>query len=103
MFEFIVTALNTASDSEEKKAVRLDLQLQHEDDELLIDCTITHSLAKSHIRAEAKRTTERLTSPIQEVRDKPAAAIETARRKKMRTYLPLLYVKLYSHGPLRRV
>ena len=72
-------ALNTQSDSQKKKAVRLDLQLQHETDELLVDCIVTHSLAKSHIRAEAKRTMDRLTSPIVEVQNRAAAAIDKVR------------------------
>ena len=41
-------ALNTANLKEEKKAVRLDVQLQHGPDELLVDGTIVHSLCKSH-------------------------------------------------------
>ena len=49
-------------------------------------------MAKSQIKAEAKRTWERLTSTIVEVQDKPAAAIEKARQKKTDSYLPLMYV-----------
>ena len=84
--------LNTASDSEEKKAVRLDVQLQHDGDELLVDCTVVHSLARAHVRAEVKRTMLRLNSTVAEVRNKPAAALETARNRKRQSYLPLLYV-----------
>ena len=87
-----INALNTTSDSEEKKAVRFDLQLIEGHNELLVDCTITHSLAKSHVTAEAKRTWQRLPSTVKEVRNQPAAAIDKARRKKSQTYLPLLYV-----------
>ena len=87
-----INALNTASNSEKKKAVRLDVQLQHGGDELLVDCTIIHPLAGCHLRAEAKRTLERLNSSILEVKNKPAAAIETARRKKEQAYTPLVYV-----------
>ena len=87
-----INALDTASDSEKKKAVRLDARLQHEGDELLVDCTIIHSLSKAHARAEAKRTLERLDSTVLEVRDKPAAAIDTARRRKEQAYIPLIYV-----------
>ena len=85
-------ALNAQSDSQKKKAVRLDLQLQHETDELLVDCIVTHSLAKSHLKAEAKRTMDRLTSPIVEVQDRAAAAIDKARQKKTNSYVPLMYV-----------
>ena len=85
-------ALNTANSKEEKKAVRLDVQLRHGPDELLIDATITHSLGKSHRKAEAARTWERLLSEVKSVKDKPAAAIEEARAKKYQTYNPLLYV-----------
>jgi hypothetical protein len=77
---------------EEKKAVRLDVQLQHGSDELLVDGTIVHSLCKSHRQAEAARTWERLLSDTKAVKDKPAAAIESARAKKYQTYNPLLYV-----------
>ena len=52
--------LNTANIKEEKKAVRLDVQLQHGTDELLVDVTIVHSLTKANKQAEAKRTWERL-------------------------------------------
>ena len=85
-------ALNTANFKEDKKAVRLDVQLQHGPDELLVDGTIVHSLCKSHRQAEAARTWERLHSDIKAVKDKPAAAIESARAKKYQTYNPLLYV-----------
>ena len=85
-------ALNTANLKEEKKAVRLDVQLQHGPDELLVDGTIVHSLCKSHRQAEAARTWERLLSDTKAVKDKPAAAIESARAKKYQTYNPLLYV-----------
>jgi len=85
-------ALNTANLKEEKKAVRLDVQLQHGSDELLVDGTILHSLCKSHRQAEAARTWERLLSDTKAVKDKPAAAIESARAKKYQTYNPLLYV-----------
>ena len=85
-------ALNTANTKEDKKAVRLDVQFKYGQDELLIDCSITHSLAKSHRRAEAKRTWERLLSNIEAVQDKGAAAIEAARSVKNQTYNPLLYV-----------
>ena len=87
-----INALNTASNSEKKKAVRLDVQLKHDGDELLVDCTIIHPLAKAYIRAEAKRTVERLDSDVSEVRDRQAAAIDTARRRKERAYIPLVYV-----------
>ena len=82
-------ALNTANTKEDKKAVRLDVQFKYGQDELLIDCSITHSLAKSHRRAEAKRTWERLLSNIEAVQDKGAAAIEAARSVKNQTYNPL--------------
>ena len=72
--------------------MRLDVQLWHGPDELLIDATITHSLCKSHRQAEAARTWERLLSNIKSVKDKPAAAIEEARNKKYQTYNPVLYV-----------
>ena len=85
-------ALNTANTKEDKKAVRLDVQFKYGQDELLIDCSITHSLAKSHRRAEAKRTWERLLSNIEAVQDKGAAAIEAVRSVKNQTYNPLLYV-----------
>ena len=62
--------------------MRLDVQLQHGPDELLVDGTIVHSLCKSHRQAEAARTWERLLSDIKAVKDKPAAAIESARAKK---------------------
>ena len=75
-------ALNTANTKEDKKAVRLDVQFKYGQDELLIDCSITHSLAKSHRRAEAKRTWVRLLSNIEAVQDKGAAAIEAARSVK---------------------
>ena len=87
-----INALDTASDSEKKKAVRLDARLQHEGDELLVDCTIIHSLSRAHARAESKRTLERLDSTVLEVRNKPAAAIDTARRRKEQAYIPLIYV-----------
>ena len=59
-----------------------------------MDATITHSLSKTNRAAEAKRTWERLTNgqDIKAIRDKPAAAIETARKKKFLTYNPVLYV-----------
>ena len=85
-------ALNNANIKEEKKAVRLDLRLRLGADELLVDGTIVHSLAKSHRRAEAKRTWERLLSEVKAVKDKPAAAIETAEQRKRSTYTPLLYI-----------
>ena len=75
-----------------KKAVRLDIQFKSGQDELLVDCSITHSLSKSHVRAEAKRTWQRLCSHIDAVRDKPAAALEAARNAKYQTYNPLMYV-----------
>ena len=84
--------LTTANTKEDKKAVHLDVQFEYGQDELLIDCSIAHSLAKSHYRAEAKRTWERLLSNIQAVKDKGAAAIKTARSVKNQTYDPLLYV-----------
>ena len=84
--------LNTANIKEEKKAVRLDVQLQHGTDELLIDGTIVHSLTKTNKQAEAKRTWERLLSSIGSVKDKPAAAIDRARAAKFQTYNPLIYV-----------
>ena len=98
-------ALNTANFKEEKKAVRLDVQLRHGPDELLVDGTIVHSLGKSHRQAEAARTWERLLSDVKAVRDKPAAAIETARAKKYQTYNPLLYVmrKQVLDGRRRKV
>ena len=68
------------------------MQLQHGPDELLVDGTIVHSLCKSHRQAEAARTWERLLSDIKSVKDKPAAAIESARALKYQTYNPLLYV-----------
>ena len=77
---------------EKKKAVRLDLRFRHGPDELLVDATIVHSLAKSHRRAEAGRTMLRLLSDVKSVKDKPAAAIETAEQRKDKTYMPLLYV-----------
>ena len=52
--------LNATTHKEEKKAVRLDIQLSHGPDELLVDATITHSLSKTNRAAEAKRTWERL-------------------------------------------
>ena len=85
-------SLNKANIKEEKKAVRLDLRLRLGADELLVDGTIVHSLAKSHRRAEAKRTWERLLSEVKAVKDKPAAAIETAEQRKRSTYTPLLYI-----------
>jgi len=85
-------ALNTANSKEKKKAVRLDLRFRHGPDELLVDATIVHSLAKSHRRAEAGRTMLRLLSDVKSVKDKPAAAIETAEQRKDKTYMPLLYV-----------
>jgi len=84
--------LNTNNSKEEKKSVRLDVQLRHGTDELLVDATIVHSLSKSHRSAEAARTWERLLSNIKAVKDKPAAAIEDARARKYQTYNPLLYV-----------
>ena len=53
-------ALNANNTNEDKKAVRLDIQFKSGEDELLVDCSITHSLSKSHVRAEAKRTWQRL-------------------------------------------
>ncbi len=50
-----------------KKAVRLDVQLRHGPDELLIDATITHSLGKLQ-RQAAARTWERLLSDIKSSR-----------------------------------
>ena len=35
---------------------------------------------------------ERLDSDVSEVRDRQAAAIDTARRRKERAYIPLVYV-----------
>ena len=66
--------------------------------------TIVHSLAKSHRRAEAKRTWERLLSEVKAVKDKPAAAIETAEQRKRSTYTPLLYIikKQVMDGRRRR-
>ena len=61
-------------------------------DELLVDVTIIHSLAKSHRAAEGKRTWERLLSDMKTVKEKPAAAIDKARAAKFQTYNPLLYV-----------
>ena len=87
-----MSALNIANSKEEKKAVRLDLRLRHQTDELLVDGTIIHSLAKSHRAAEGKRTWERLLSDMKTVKEKPAAAIDKARATKFRTYNPLLYV-----------
>ena len=84
--------LNTANIKEEKKAVRLDVQLQHGTDELLVDVTIVHSLTKANKQAEAKRTWERLLSDIKSVKEKPAAAIDRARSSKFQTYNPLIYV-----------
>ena len=49
---------------------------------MLVDCTIIHSLSRSHARAETKRTLERLDCTVLEVRNKPAAAMDTAKRKK---------------------
>ena len=49
-------------------------------------------MAKSHVRAEAKRTWERLPTNVTAVKDKPAAAIEAVRSAKFKTYHPLLYV-----------
>ena len=72
--------------------MRLDARLQHEGDELLVDCTIIHPLSRSHARAETKRTLERLDSTVLEVRNKPAAAINTAKRKKEQAYIPFIYV-----------
>ena len=85
-------ALNANNINEDKKAVRLDIQFKSGQDELLVDCSITHSLSKSHVRAEAKRTWLRLCSHIDAVRDKPAAALEAARNAKYQTYNPLMYV-----------
>ena len=85
-------ALNANNSNEDKKAVRLDIQFKSGKDELLVDCSITHSLSKSHVRAEAKRTWLRLCSHIDAVRDKPAAALEAARNAKYQTYNPLMYV-----------
>ena len=59
---------------------------------MLVDCTIIHSLSRAHARAEAKRTLERLDSTVLEVRNKPAAAIDTARRRKEQAYIPFIYV-----------
>lgn len=87
-----MSALNTANIQEEKKAVRLDIQLFHGTDELLIDGTMVHSLTKTGRQAEAKRTWERILSEVKSVRDRPAAAVDTARAKKYQTYNPLLYV-----------
>ena len=72
--------------------MRLDARLQHEGDELLVDYTIIHSLSRSHARAEAKRTLERLDSTVLEVRNKPAAATDTARRRKEQSYIQFIYV-----------
>ena len=77
---------------EEKKAVRLDIQLLHRDDELLVDGTLVHSMTKTGKQAEAKRTWERLLSDITAVRDKPTSAIDSARVKKFTTYNSLLYI-----------
>jgi hypothetical protein len=85
-------ALNTNITEKDRKSVRLDVQLRHGSDELLIDATITHSLSKSARQAECKRTLERLQSGIARVKDLPARAIETARTKKQRTYGPLVYI-----------
>jgi hypothetical protein len=85
-------ALNTNITQKDRKSVRLDVQLCHGSDELLIDATITHSLSKSARQAECKRTLERLQSGIARVKDLPARAIETARAKKQRTYGPLVYI-----------
>ena len=85
-------ALNTNITQKERKSVRLDVQLRHGSDELLLDATITHSLSKSARQAECKRTLERLQSGIARVKDLPARAIETARAKKQRTYGPLVYI-----------
>ena len=90
--EHNMDALNTANSKEEKKAVRLDLRFRHGPDELLVDATIVHSLAKSHRQAEAARTMMRLLSDIKAVVDKPAAAIEAAEQRKTKTYTPLIYV-----------
>ena len=49
-----------------------------------------HSMTKTGKQAEDKRTWERLLSDITAVRDKPAAAIDSARAKKFTTYNPLL-------------
>ena len=84
-------ALSRAHEKEDKKAVRLDLHLKCGEDDLLVDCSITHSLSKSHRRAEAKRTWERLLTTVKSVKVKPAAAVE-ARSVKYQTYSPLLYV-----------
>ena len=59
---------------------------------MLVDCTIIHSLSRAYARAEAKRTMERLDSTFLEVRNKPAAAIDTARRRKEQSYIPFIYV-----------
>jgi hypothetical protein len=85
-------ALNANYTNEEKKAVRLDNYFRHGTDELLIDGTIVHSMTKSAVAKEAARTWERILSDVKEVKGKPAAAIETARAKKYKTYNPLLYV-----------
>ena len=87
-----LNALNNNNKQEEKKAVRLDIQLLHRDDELLVDGTLVHSMTKTGKQAEAKRTWERLLSDITAVRDKPAAAIDSARTKKFTTYNPLLCI-----------
>ena len=47
--------LNIANNQEEKKAVRLDVYLQHDLDELLIDGTIVHPSLR---QAEARRRVE---------------------------------------------
>ena len=90
--EHNMDALNTANSEEKKKAVRLDLRLQHGPDELLVDATIVHSLSKTHRQAEAGRTMSRLLSEVKAVKERPAAAIETAERRKASTYAPLLYI-----------
>ena len=84
--------LNIANNQEEKKAVRLDVYLQHDLDELLIDGTIVHPLTKAGRGPEAGRTWERINSDVKEVQDKPAAAVDRARKNKYKTYNPLLYV-----------
>ena len=84
--------LNIANNQEEKKAVRLDVYLQHDLDELLIDGTIVHPLTKAGRGPEAGRTWERINSDVKEVQEKPAAAVDRARKMKYKTYNPLLYV-----------
>ena len=87
-----MSALNIANSKQEKKAVRLDLRLRYLSDELLVDVTFIHSLAKSHRAAELKRTRERLLSDVKAVKGKPAAAIDKARAAKFQSYNHLLCV-----------